>query len=67
MRDGRGEVLVDVAADAPEQLARAVSALAGDRGRLRAMAAASAAAGVRDAASRIVDECQRMLGRAQER
>ena len=49
--------------DAPRELARAITALAGDRERLRAMAQASAAVGVRDAAARIVDECRRMLGR----
>jgi UDP-N-acetylglucosamine--N-acetylmuramyl-(pentapeptide) pyrophosphoryl-undecaprenol N-acetylglucosamine transferase len=48
---------------AAAELARAVTALAGDRERLRAMARASAAAGVRDAAARIVDECRRLLGR----
>jgi UDP-N-acetylglucosamine--N-acetylmuramyl-(pentapeptide) pyrophosphoryl-undecaprenol N-acetylglucosamine transferase len=62
---GRGGAIVveEQGEDAPQQLARAIAALAGDRERLRAMAAASAAAGVRDAAARIVDECRRMLGR----
>jgi UDP-N-acetylglucosamine--N-acetylmuramyl-(pentapeptide) pyrophosphoryl-undecaprenol N-acetylglucosamine transferase len=62
---GRGGAIVveEQGEHAPQQLARAIAALAGDRERLRAMAAASAAAGVRDAAARIVDECRRMLGR----
>jgi UDP-N-acetylglucosamine--N-acetylmuramyl-(pentapeptide) pyrophosphoryl-undecaprenol N-acetylglucosamine transferase len=61
---GGAIVVEEQAPDAPGELARAITALAGDRERLRAMAAASAAAGVRDAAARIVDECRRMLGRA---
>ena len=60
---GGAVVIEEQAPDAPAELARAIAALAGDRERLRSMAAASAAAGVRDAASRIVDECRRMLGR----
>jgi UDP-N-acetylglucosamine:LPS N-acetylglucosamine transferase len=64
LADRGGAIIVEEqAADAPNELARAIATLAGDRGRLRAMAAASAAAGVRDAATRIVDECRRMLGR----
>lgn len=61
----RGGALIveEQAPDAALELARAITTLAGDRERLRAMAGASAAAGVRDAASRIVDECRRMLGR----
>jgi UDP-N-acetylglucosamine--N-acetylmuramyl-(pentapeptide) pyrophosphoryl-undecaprenol N-acetylglucosamine transferase len=62
-----GALLVEeTAPDAPVALARAVAGLAADRGRLRAMAAASRRVGVRDAAARIVDECQSLLGK-QER
>jgi UDP-N-acetylglucosamine--N-acetylmuramyl-(pentapeptide) pyrophosphoryl-undecaprenol N-acetylglucosamine transferase len=61
---GGALVIEEAAADAPAQLARALTVLAGDRERLRAMAAASAAVGVRDAAARIVAECRRALGRA---
>jgi UDP-N-acetylglucosamine--N-acetylmuramyl-(pentapeptide) pyrophosphoryl-undecaprenol N-acetylglucosamine transferase len=63
---GRGAAVVidEQAADAAGELARSIAALFDDRDRLRAMASASAAAGVRDAAARIVDECRRMLGRA---
>jgi UDP-N-acetylglucosamine--N-acetylmuramyl-(pentapeptide) pyrophosphoryl-undecaprenol N-acetylglucosamine transferase len=60
---GGALVLEEGGADAPAELARALASLAGDRERLRAMAAASAAVGVRDAAARIVDECRRALGR----
>lgn len=60
---GGALVLEESAADAPATLAREVAALARDRERLRAMAGASAAAGVRDAAARIAAECRRMLGR----
>lgn len=60
---GGALVIEEAGTDAPGQLARAVAALAGDRERLRAMAAASAAVGVRDAAARIVAECRRLLGR----
>jgi UDP-N-acetylglucosamine:LPS N-acetylglucosamine transferase len=49
--------------DAPARW-RAITALAADRGRLRAMAAASAAVAARDAAAQIVAECRRLLGRA---
>jgi UDP-N-acetylglucosamine--N-acetylmuramyl-(pentapeptide) pyrophosphoryl-undecaprenol N-acetylglucosamine transferase len=61
---GGGIMVEEHAADAAGQLASAVLALAADRDRLQAMARASAAVGVRDAAARIVDECRRMLGRA---
>jgi UDP-N-acetylglucosamine--N-acetylmuramyl-(pentapeptide) pyrophosphoryl-undecaprenol N-acetylglucosamine transferase len=61
---GGALVIEEQAADASGALVRAVTALWGDRERLRAMARASAAVGVRDAAARIVDECRRMLGRA---
>jgi UDP-N-acetylglucosamine--N-acetylmuramyl-(pentapeptide) pyrophosphoryl-undecaprenol N-acetylglucosamine transferase len=61
---GGALIIEEQAPDAPGELARAIAALAGDRERLRAMAQASAAAGVRNAAARIVDECRRMLGRA---
>ena len=61
---GGALIIEEQAADASGELARAIAALAGDRERLRAMAQASAAVGVRDAAARIVDECRRMLGRA---
>jgi UDP-N-acetylglucosamine--N-acetylmuramyl-(pentapeptide) pyrophosphoryl-undecaprenol N-acetylglucosamine transferase len=60
---GGAVIVEEQAPDAPAELARAITALAGDRERLRAMAKASAAVGVRDAAARIVDECRRMLGR----
>ncbi len=62
---GRGGALVieEAAADGPRELARVIAALAADRARLRAMAAASAAVGVRDAAARIVVECRALLGR----
>jgi len=64
LADRGGAVIVEEQApDSPFELARAIIALAGDRERLRAMAHASAAVGVRDAAARIVDECRRMLGR----
>jgi UDP-N-acetylglucosamine--N-acetylmuramyl-(pentapeptide) pyrophosphoryl-undecaprenol N-acetylglucosamine transferase len=64
LADRRGALIVEERGpDAPSELARTITALAGDRERLRAMAQASAAVGVRDAASRIVDECRRMLGR----
>ncbi len=64
LADRGGALLVEEqAADAPAELARAISVLAGDRERLRLMAGASAAVGVRDAAARIVDECRRLLGR----
>jgi len=60
-----GALIVEENADgAAELLASAIVTLARDRERLRAMALASAAVGVRDAATRIVDECRRMLGRA---
>ena len=61
---GGAVIIEEQAPDASGELARAIAALAGDRERLRAMATASAAVGVRDAAARIVDECRRMLGRA---
>jgi UDP-N-acetylglucosamine--N-acetylmuramyl-(pentapeptide) pyrophosphoryl-undecaprenol N-acetylglucosamine transferase len=60
---GGALIIEEQAADAPGELARAIAALVGDRERLRAMAQASAADGVRDAAARIVDECRRLLGR----
>jgi UDP-N-acetylglucosamine--N-acetylmuramyl-(pentapeptide) pyrophosphoryl-undecaprenol N-acetylglucosamine transferase len=60
---GGALVIEEGAPDAPGELARAIGALAGDRERLREMARASAAVGVRDAAGRIVEECRRMLGR----
>ena len=60
---GGAVIVEEQAPDAPRELARVITALAGDRERLRAMAQASAAVGVRDAATRIVDECRRMLGR----
>ncbi len=60
---GGALVIEEQSPDAPGEMARAIIELAGDRERLRAMAHASAAAGVRDAAVRIVDECRRMLGR----
>ena len=60
---GGAIVVEEQAPGAAGELARAITELAGGRERLRSMAAASAAAGVRDAASRIVDECRRMLGR----
>jgi UDP-N-acetylglucosamine--N-acetylmuramyl-(pentapeptide) pyrophosphoryl-undecaprenol N-acetylglucosamine transferase len=62
---GRGAALVveETADGAERELAGAVAGLARDRARLRAMAAASRGAGVRDAAARIVASCERMLGR----
>lgn len=64
LADRGGALIVEEQAPgAALELARVIAALAGDRERLRAMAGASAAAGVRDAAARIVDECRRMLGR----
>jgi UDP-N-acetylglucosamine--N-acetylmuramyl-(pentapeptide) pyrophosphoryl-undecaprenol N-acetylglucosamine transferase len=60
---GGAVVIEERGANAVDELARTIAALAADRERLRAMAAASAAVGVRDAAARIVDECRRMLGR----
>lgn len=61
----RGGALIveETAADAPRRLAQAVADLARDRERLRALAAASRRAGIRDAAARIVDECWTLLGR----
>jgi UDP-N-acetylglucosamine--N-acetylmuramyl-(pentapeptide) pyrophosphoryl-undecaprenol N-acetylglucosamine transferase len=65
LADRGGAIVIEEAdADGARVLARTLAALAADRERLRAMAAASAAVGVRDAAARIVDECRRMLGRA---
>jgi len=61
---GGAVVIEERAPDSPGELARAIIELAGDRERLRAMARAAAAVGVRDAAARIVDECRRMLGRS---
>ncbi len=61
-RDG-AVIVEEQSPDGPGELARAVASLAGDRERLRAMASAGTAVGVRDAAARIVDECRRMLGR----
>jgi len=60
---GGALIIEEQAPDAPAELARTIIALAGDRERLRTMAQASAALGVRDAAARIVDECRRLLGR----
>ena len=65
LADRGGAIVIEEAdADGASELARTLATLAADRERLRAMAAASAAVGVRDAAARIVDECRRMLGRA---
>jgi UDP-N-acetylglucosamine--N-acetylmuramyl-(pentapeptide) pyrophosphoryl-undecaprenol N-acetylglucosamine transferase len=61
---GGAIVIEEQSPDAASELARAIVGLAGDREHLRAMAQASAAVGVRDAAARIVDECRRQLGRA---
>ena len=62
---GGAVVIEEAGPEAPRELARTVAALARDRERLRAMAAAGAAVGVRDAAARIVEECRALLGREQ--
>jgi len=61
---GGAVIIEEQTPNAHLELTRMITALAGDRERLRAMARASAAVGVRDAAARIVDECERMLGRS---
>lgn len=64
LADRGGAIVVEEGESGAAALAAAIAALAGDRERLRAMAGASAASGVPDAAARIVDECRTMLGRA---
>jgi len=63
MVDGGAALLVDDAELSGELLGRLVADLLGDRGRLAAMAAASAALGRPDATRRVVDEIERIVKR----
>ena len=61
MVDGGAALLVDDAELSGELLGRLVADLLGDRGRLAAMAAASAALGRPDATRRVVDEIEKIV------
>jgi UDP-N-acetylglucosamine--N-acetylmuramyl-(pentapeptide) pyrophosphoryl-undecaprenol N-acetylglucosamine transferase len=62
-----GAIRVDQAAFTPERLAAEIAALAGDPGRLSAMAAAARSAGAIDAADRLADLVLATAARSQER
>ena len=63
MQDGDAALMVDDSALSGPLLERLVGQLLGDPGRLRAMAAASAALGRPDAARRVVDEIESIIER----
>ena len=63
MAEGGAALVVDDAELDGERLGRLVGELLADRARLAAMAAASAALGRPDAARRVVDELEKLLGR----